>query len=104
MRNFQISDVAASPFAWIRDFGHEWIQKHSGLSDLFSRLLSRTNLLLSSLGIIIVSLSLIIRVLYRGPYYPGWDAISPAHGLFIVSTHSFWEAFSYVFQSAHRLQ
>jgi hypothetical protein len=40
-----------------------------------------------------------MRSVYRGPYYPGWDILGAAHGLFLVSTRSLWDAFSYVFDS-----
>jgi hypothetical protein len=41
--------------------------------------------------------SIIARVVYRGSYYPGWDALGPAHGLYLVSTLPFTEAVAEAF-------
>lgn len=65
---------------------------------------SYTRFLLPSFAFLSVSFSLWMRVVYRGPYYPGWDVLGPAHGLFLVSTRSFWDAFSYVFNSTRNFQ
>ena len=60
--------------------------------------------LLPSFAILSVVFSLLVRVVYRGPYYPGWDTLGQAHGLFLVSTQSFWDAFSYIFYSIRHFQ
>ena len=35
-----------------------------------------------------VAVSLVVRVVHRGPYVPGWDFVGAAHGLFLASTRS----------------
>jgi hypothetical protein len=40
----------------------------------------------------VVSISLAVRLVHRGPYYPGWDLLGAAHGLHTVSTHRGWDA------------
>jgi len=74
------------------------------LSKLYAGLPSHTKFLLPSFALLSVSFSLWMRLIYRGPYYPGWDILGPAHGLFLVSTRSFWDAARYVFHSTRHLQ
>ena len=51
----------------------------------------------------VVAGSLLLRILHRGPYYPGFDLAGSANGLFIVSTRtSFWEAVAYLWQQNRR--
>lgn len=65
---------------------------------------SRATYLISSFALFSVGLSLWLRVVYRGPYYPGWDVLGPAHGLFLVSTRSFLDAVVSVFHSTRYFQ
>ncbi|PTL35875.1 hypothetical protein CLG94_08990 [Candidatus Methylomirabilis limnetica] len=58
----------------------------------------------SSFAVFSISFSLWMRVVYRGPYYPGWDVLGPAHGLFLVSTRSFWDAVISVVHSTRHFQ
>jgi hypothetical protein len=44
--------------------------------------------LLLLLAIVSVSVSLGVRVVHRGPYYPGWDVLGAAQGLLRVSTQT----------------
>lgn len=73
----------------------------SRLSSLYSR---HQKILLPSFALLSVTFSLAMRLVYRGPRYPGWDILGPAHGLFLVSTRSFSDAFSYVFHSTRNFQ
>jgi hypothetical protein len=36
---------------------------------------------LAAWSVVVFSVSILCRVVYRGSYYPGWDALGPAHGL-----------------------
>lgn len=38
-----------------------------------------------------VLIGLLVRIVHRGPYFPGWDVVGAANGLYLVSTHSFPE-------------
>jgi hypothetical protein len=40
--------------------------------------------------------SLLVRVVHRGTYYPGFDALPAANGLYLVSTRSLGDAIAYV--------
>lgn len=64
-----------------------------------SVIVGRLNLLGALAGILSVAVSLWVRVAYRGAYYPGWDLLGPAHGLYLVSTQSFWAALTSVWHS-----
>jgi len=49
-----------------------------------------------------VGFSLVARIVHRGPYYPGFDVVGAANGLFLLSTRSPWAAVREVFyQSRH---
>jgi hypothetical protein len=37
-------------------------------------------------AVLSLGLSVGLRLLHRGPYYPGWDVLGAANGLFMVST------------------
>jgi hypothetical protein len=54
-------------------------------------------LLVSTLGI---CLSLGLRLAHRGVYYPGWDVLGAAQGLYLVSTHTLGEIWE--FYRTHR--
>src|SRR5262249_6024164 len=59
--------------------------------------LARWALALASVGF-----SLVARIVHRGPYYPGFDVVGAANGLFLLSTRSPWAAFRDVlYQSRH---
>ncbi len=77
------------------------MQARAGMAALLP---SRATCLISSFALFSVGLSLWLRVVYRGPYYPGWDVLGPAHGLFLVSTRSFWDAVVSVFHSTRHFQ
>ncbi len=63
----------------------------------------RAGRLLTALGLASVALSLLVRVVHRGPYYPGLDLAGSANGLFIVSTRpSLADAVAYIWhQNRH---
>lgn len=65
---------------------------------------SRATCLIPFFALFSVGLSLWLRVVYRGPYYPGWDVLGPAHGLFLVSTRSLWDAVGSVVHSTRHFQ
>jgi len=49
-----------------------------------------------------VGFSLAARIVHRAPYYPGFDVVGAANGLFLLSTRSPWAAVREVFyQSRH---
>ena len=49
-----------------------------------------------------VGISLVARIVHRGPYYPGFDIVGAANGLFLLSTRSAWAAVREVlYQSRH---
>lgn len=77
------------------------MQSRTGLAVLLP---SRVTCLISSLALFSVGFSLWMRIVCRGPYYPGWDVLGPAHGLFLVSTRSFWDAVVSVFHSTRHFQ
>ncbi|MGR3218664.1 MAG: PA14 domain-containing protein, partial [Candidatus Anammoxibacter sp.] len=77
---------------------------HPGLLKLICYARRYANLALLCLAVLSVAFSLIVRVVYRGAYYPGWDVLGPAHGLYLVSTQSFGDAFSHVFHSVRHFQ
>jgi len=60
--------------------------------------------LLFSIGILSVSFSLLVRLVYRGPYYPGWDVLGPAQGLYLVSNHSAWDSLTQAFHSTRHFE
>jgi hypothetical protein len=41
--------------------------------------------------------SLVVRLVHRGAYYPGFDVVGAANGLFLWSTQSKWDAIATVF-------
>jgi hypothetical protein len=50
-------------------------------------------------SVLVFSASVLCRAVYRGSYYPGWDTLGPAHGLYLVSTTgSFVEALQQAFE------
>ena len=58
---------------------------------------ARWGLALASVGV-----SLVVRIVHRGPYYPGFDIVGAANGLFLLSTRSAWAALREVlYQSRH---
>ena len=50
-----------------------------------------TNRVIIIMGLASVSLALVLRILHRGLYYPGWDILSSAQGLRLMSTKTFSE-------------
>jgi hypothetical protein len=52
---------------------------------------------LATWSVVVFSVSILCRVVHRGSYYPGWDALGPAHGLYLVSTGTVVEAFRQAF-------
>src|SRR5713101_2294814 len=57
---------------------------------------------LLALGLLSVSVSLVVRIVHRGPYFPGCDLLAAAQGYLLASTFSFWGALQDVFyQNRH---
>jgi hypothetical protein len=55
-----------------------------------------------ALGLISVTVSLAVRLIHRGPYYPGWDLVAPTQGQFLAATRSVWDAVAEAFyQNRH---
>ncbi len=52
----------------------------------------------------IVVYSLLLRVNYRGPYYPGWELIGATKGYFLLSTRSLVDAFVEIYWSTRHFQ
>jgi len=48
--------------------------------------------LLPLLAVASALFSLFLRVALRGPYYPGWDVLGPAHGQYLLSNQPLWQA------------
>ncbi len=46
-----------------------------------------------------VVFSLCLRLAHRGPYYPGWDVLAAAQGLFLVSTKTPWEILRFYYET-----
>lgn len=51
-----------------------------------------STILLPCLAVASVAASLLVRIVLRGPYYPGWDVVGPAQGQYLLSTQPFWQA------------
>jgi hypothetical protein len=49
---------------------------------------ARRDAVLTAVAFITVGASLAMRVVHRGPYYPGWDVVGAANGLFLLSTRT----------------
>src|SRR5882724_12899963 len=47
-----------------------------------------TRVALAGFALASVALSLTLRVVHRGPYYPGWDALGAAQGMLLVATRT----------------
>ena len=63
-----------------------------------------TKVLLFSIGVLSITFSLVVRLVYQGPYYPGWDVLGPAQGLYLVSNHSAWESLTQAFHATRHFQ
>ena len=59
--------------------------------DRNARALMCTNRVITIMGLASVSFSLVLRILHRGLYYPGWDILAAAQGLRLVSTKTLCE-------------
>lgn len=53
---------------------------------------ARAELALSGVAGALLLVSLLVRVVGRGPYSPGFDFLGPAHGLYLLETRSPWGA------------
>ena len=62
-----------------------------------SFLTDTTRARLAAFSLLVFCVSILCRVVYRGTYYPGWDTLGPAHGLYLVSTSTFTEALRQAF-------
>lgn len=51
-----------------------------------------------------IGFSLVLRISYRGPYYPGWDTLGQAHGLFLLSTESLLYVVNSILYSTRHFQ
>jgi len=49
-------------------------------------------LLLPCFAVASLASSLLVRIVLRGPYYPGWDVVGPAQGQYLLSTEPLWQA------------
>lgn len=56
---------------------------------------TRGGRLLPLFAVVNVVVSLALRVIHRGPYYPGWDVVGAANGLHLVATMNLSELFAW---------
>src|SRR5262249_49058707 len=59
----------------------------------------REDRLLLGIGLVSVTVSLLVRVIHRGPLIAGWDLVAPSEGAFLASTGSFWNALKEIFRN-----
>ncbi len=65
---------------------------------------SRTKQIFSVVLISLPIIAILWRWEYRSFYYPGWDILGSANGLFLLSTESFWPAIKQVFWLSRHFQ